>query len=137
MKNFYCMNCSEYVDLVDGKCPKCHTDWKKILEENNPNKQYEDNNIPTVTVKEITEEDLDYNIYNLLSFARIGKIFLIIVALIIAAGAFIAIDATNGYSALLLIPSFITIFLATVFENNVKWKAYMLYTNIHKQKTKK
>ena len=31
MSNFYCNICEEDVSLQNGKCPKCKTDWGKIV----------------------------------------------------------------------------------------------------------
>ena len=31
MSKFYCNICEEEVTLQNGKCPKCKTDWEKII----------------------------------------------------------------------------------------------------------
>ena len=33
MSKFYCNICEEEVTLQNGKCPKCKTDWEKIINE--------------------------------------------------------------------------------------------------------
>lgn len=145
MNKFYCNICEEEVTLQNGKCPKCKTDWDKIVNEkisedstpidiykkeinNNKNQEivYDDNKI-------ITEENINNNINFFLTWASIGKIFMIVVGIIIAIISFVGIEATDGYSLILLIVSAGSIFAGIIFENNLKWKAYMLHTNLKKK----
>lgn len=149
MSNFYCNICEEEVTLQNGKCPKCKTDWNKIINEeisedstpidiykkninNNDNeeireKEYDDSRI-------ITEENINNNINFFLTWASIGKIFMIVVGIIITIISFVLLESTDGYSLILLVISASVIFAGIVFENNLKWKAYMLHTNIKKKK---
>ena len=149
MSNFYCNICEEEVTLQNGKCPKCKTDWNKIINEeisedstpidiykkninNNDNeeireKEYDDSRI-------ITEENINNNINFFLTWASIGKIFMIVVGIIITIISFVLLESTDGYSLILLVISASIIFAGIIFENNLKWKAYMLYTNIKKKK---
>lgn len=145
MRNFYCNICNEDVTLQNGKCPKCKTDWNKIINEKisddntpidvykndvannnyNDENEYEDKSV-------ITEENIKNNIEFFLMWAFVGKIFMIIIALVFAIISFAEIELTNGYSLMLLILSAGFVFAGIIFENNLKWKAYMLHTNIRK-----
>ena len=58
----------------------------------------------------------------------------VIIGIIIAIVSLVGIESTDGYSLILLVISASVIFAGIVFENNLKWKAYMLHTNIKKKK---
>ena len=149
MNNFYCNVCEKEVTLQNGKCPKCKTDWDKIINQkisedstpidiykkeiiNNDNEKKQE--IEYDDYKVITEENINNNINFLLTWASIGKIFMISIGIIIAIISFIGIEATAGYSLILLIVSAGIIFAGIIFENSLKWKAYMLHTNMKKKK---
>ena len=137
MSKFYCNICEEEVTLQNGKCPKCKTDWEKIINEkvsedsklidiykknetnNSFQEEYSNENV-------ITEDNIKNNIDFFLTWASIGKIFMIV----------IGIESTDGYSLILLVVSAGIIFAGIIFENSLKWKAYMLHTNMKKKKLK-
>ena len=88
MKNFYCNVCEEEVTLQNGKCPKCKTDWDKIInqkisEDNTPIDIYKKETINNDNEKKqeieyddykvITEENINNNINFFLTWASIGK----------------------------------------------------------------
>jgi amino acid permease len=54
---------------------------------------------------------------------------MIIIAIIIAIISVAGAEDTDGYSLILLIFSAVLVFYAMIFENSLKWKAYMLHTN--------
>ena len=33
MSKFYCNICENDVELQNGKCPKCKTDWEKVIQD--------------------------------------------------------------------------------------------------------
>lgn len=81
----------------------------------------------------ITDEEIKENIDFYIEWSIRTKIFAIIVAVIIAIISLIGIAETNGLSLLLLFVSGAIIWSSTIFENNLKWKAYMLHTNMNKK----
>lgn len=151
MNKFYCNICGKDVTLKDGKCPDCKTDWDKIINNNcsddiEPLNIYKGNDIKDEKIieEEYTnvktnnrtniDKDIDDNINFFLTSGRIGKIYMIVISIIIAIISFIGIESTEGLSLLLLIVSASIIGSAIIFENNLKWKAYMLYTNAKRKK---
>lgn len=145
MSKFYCNICGEDVTLQDGKCPKCKTNWKKVIEK----EEKSDNQKPFKTIKKIffeddenieddesnvdrqviTQDDILDNIDFFLKWSEVVLIVFIIIAIIIAVVAFGLIGITRGLSLLLLIPTAVTIIIAIIASNCLKWKAYMLHTN--------
>ena len=147
MSKFYCNICEEDVTLQNGKCPKCKTDWMNIINGTNlENSKPINNNCQEDYLKEnenkdeedidITEENIDNNINFFLSWASIGKNFMIVIGIIIAIISLVLIELTEGLSLILLIFSVVIIFAGIIFENSLKWKAYMLYTNVKKNNKK-
>ena len=140
MGKFYCNICEEEVTLKDGKCPNCKTDWKKVMngdenaEDNNIEYYQEDEDENTVVVPEITDKDIDDNINFFLSWGNVGKVFLFFVAGVLVLVSFIEMENTDGWSLILLLVAVAVAFFAIVFENSLKWKAYMLHTNKKKKK---
>ena len=146
MKNFYCNICEEDVVLQNGECPKCKTNWDKIINDTisddsqpfNMNQESNNDNFfqeeKDVEVQKITEDCMHSNINFFLTWASIGKIFMIIIGIIIAFISLVEVESTDGYSLILLVVSAGFIFAGIVFENNLKWKAYMLHTNMNKIK---
>ena len=149
MSKFYCNVCEEEVVLRNGECPKCKTNWDKIINDNTSDdsqpfnmhlqKNINDNDKffqeeQGVKINKLTEDCLHDNINFFLTWSSIGKIFMIIIGIIIAIISLVGIESTDGYSLILLVISASVIFAGIVFENNLKWKAYMLYTNIKKKK---
>ena len=139
MSKFYCNVCNEEVSLQNGKCPKCKTNWDKITEEKLDNatpiefkEEYEE--IDKTDVKNITELDINNNISFFLRWAFRGKVFMIILAIISIIVALATVEDTDGASLFLLIFAVVVISYAKIFENNLKWKAYMLHTNSKKRK---
>lgn len=139
MGKFYCNVCDEEVNLQNGKCPKCKTNWEKIDEEKLDDatpiefkEEYEE--IDKTDAKNITELDINNNISFFLKWARRGKIFMIIFAIISIIVALAVVEDTDGASLFLLIFAVVVISYAKIFENNLKWKAYMLHTNNKKRK---
>lgn len=126
MSKFYCNICDEEVTLNNGKCPKCKTNWGKI---NEVSYQEEQEDGAILFQSKITDDDIDNNIFFFLKWASIGKIFMFIMATIVVLISFAELDDTDGKSLLLIIAAVVIIFYALVFENNLKWKAYMLHTN--------
>lgn len=152
MKKIYCNKCEEDVELVDGKCPNCKTNWEKEIEElqetikNDKSDIEEEINNEEVDVIEeddemtdkdyeddsfvfISEKNINRNINFFLKWAKFGKVVFWILAVILGFVALIGAEETDGMSLFLLIGSCMFIFFAYIFENNLKWKAYMLYTN--------
>ena len=141
MNKFYCNICENEVELQNGKCPKCKTDWEKVSQDitNSEPIDYKKINIEREhqevaefnekEVKEIINDDIQSNVNFFLTWANIGKIFMIIIAIIIAIISVAGAEDTDGYSLILLIFSAALVFYAMIFENSLKWKAYMLHTN--------
>lgn len=147
MSKFYCNICEEDVTLQNGKCPKCKTDWMNIINGTNlENSKPINNNFQEDYLKEnenkdeedidITEENIDNNINFFLSWASIVKNFMIVIGIIIAIISLVLIGLTEGLSLILLIFSVVIIFAGIIFENSLKWKAYMLHTNVKKNNKK-
>lgn len=147
MSKFYCNICEEDVTLQNGKCPKCKTDWMNIINGTNlENSKPINNNFQEDYLKEnenkdeedidITEENIDNNINFFLSWASIVKNFMIVISIIIAIISLVLIGLTEGLSLILLIFSVVIIFAGIIFENSLKWKAYMLHTNVKKNNKK-
>ena len=135
MSKFYCNVCDEEVTLENGKCPKCNTDWEKIINENtddniqNEGTITDDNAEEDVTIEDSMNETINF----FLNWAGAVKIFYVILAIITAIISICGIAATDGFSLLLLVVSVILLFTGNIFENSLKWKAYMLYTNMNKR----
>jgi hypothetical protein len=140
MSKFYCNTCGEEVELQNGKCPKCKTNWAKIIKDSEGTDDaipvdLEFNEIPkevpapTIEEIKISEEDINYNIYFFLKWAKTIKTLVFIFAIILALYAVFAFEATSGASILLLIFCPAMIVYASIIENNLRWKAYMLHTN--------
>ncbi len=149
MSNFYCNICEEDVSLQNGKCPKCKTDWGKIVnskvsDESTPvdiyKKDIVNNKDEEIQIKEfednkiITEESISNNINFFLTWSTIVKIIMIIIGIIVAIYSIIRMEATDGNSILLLIFVPLIILYGFILENILKWKAYMLYTNSNNKK---
>ncbi len=138
MSKFYCNVCDEEVTLENGKCPKCNTDWEKIINENTSDNNADDSIQKKSTITNSADEDvtIEDGIYETINFflnwAGAAKIFFVIIAIIIAIISICGIAATDGFSLLLLVVSVILLFTGNIFENSLKWKAYMLYTNMNK-----
>ncbi len=128
MRKFYCNKCKKDVDLINGKCPLCKTDWEKIIGESIKNIEDidydEDSNVMENDIESI------FNFY--LKIANIGKyLSLIVVAFILV------VVATNmdrmDEPVLFLVEAIIVAvsigLFGFMFEKNVKWKAYMLKIN--------
>ena len=143
MNKFYCNVCEEEVVLQDGKCPKCKTNWEKVIDDSQKEvDKKEDSYVGPIIGKDdnyyqeeihdytkIRESDINSNINFFLTWASIGKIIMFVLALLIAIIAFILLESSEGYSLILLIISLFLCFYALVLENTLKWKAYMLHTN--------
>ena len=82
----------------------------------------------------INDDDISKNIKFFLKWAEIGKIIMIICAIIVALVSFGLIEDSDGFSLLFLLGSALLVFFSFIFENGLKWKAYMLHTNFIKQK---
>ena len=153
MNKFYCNVCGEEITLQNGKCPKCKTNWNKIINEDivseesepfNPNDgkdlSFEDNYIPKkdhTDIKSITEEDINSNIVFFLRWGLIVKVILAVLGIIIAVGSFILAGNVEDYQKeefrtdIVYIVSGIVVFIVLIlagiiFEKNLQWKAYML-----------
>ena len=144
MKKFYCNICDEEVELKNGKCPKCKTDWEKISSDSVNNetepvdvyskKSKVDEEFFKEDKKELLEDwfkedDIDNNIIFLIKWGEIVKFIMIVLAIIVAIISFVEISKTEGYSLLKLIYSGLLIIFGVLMENIFKWMAYMLYTN--------
>ena len=145
MSKFYCNICEEEVTLQNGKCPKCKTNWENIInekvsEDSKPIDIYKKNETINFFQEEysdenvITEDNIKNNIDFFLTWAGIVKFFMIVIGIIIAIVSFVGIESTNGYSLILLVFSAVIIFAGIIFENSLKWKAYMLHINMKKKK---
>lgn len=134
MKNFYCNNCNQDVELEDGKCPICKNNWGKVID-NAMNPKVvngEENSI---------EEDITETISFYIRIAKIGKdIFAILAALLLALSIFyVALVIYEGqlvFMIISLIISGIMIFSGFLFEKNMRWKAYMLQASLKISKNK-
>ncbi len=105
MKTIYCKECEEYVELKEGKCPKCKTDLE---------------------AKEIEKlQDFFFKI------APIGKILLFILAGTI--GIYTLHAWEEGWFVTIGIVIFL-ILEGVLFEKNAKWKAYILKIKKEKRK---
>ena len=91
--------------------------------------EFNEKKVKEIKVKEITNDDIQSNINFFLTWAKIDKIFMIIIAIIIAIISLVVLEDTDGYSLILLIFSVALVFQSMIFENSLKWKAYMLHTN--------
>lgn len=133
MKNFYCNECEEVVELQNGKCPKCGTDWEKIKKESQTKNESNVNN----QLLDTDDFDISTTWNFFINYAYALKIVLFIVAGILALLAIFYIGETEAMSLLLLPVAGALIFVAIFVEKNFKWKAYMLQTNYNIMTKKK
>ena len=144
MRDFYCNVCGETVKLVNGKCPKCKTDWNKIIKEcvdtdkEEPINLYDDtteekshSTFLTSDVELSTEEnaDIDDVCEFLLKYGVIGKVLLIIASIIIIVMSFISLEESDGGSLIYTVIGLLCLFVAFLFEATIKWRVYLLLTN--------
>lgn len=113
-------------DIIE-RSKKMEQNLQELSDEKNQEVVYDE-------YKVITEEGIKNNINFFLTWASIGKIFMISIGIIIAIISIIGIEVTDGYSLILLIASIGIVFAGIIFENSLKWKAYMLHTNMKKKK---
>ena len=146
MSKFYCNKCNKDVILKNGICPYCKTNWDKLIEESiNSEPIKDEKNIKELMNdsvadndfwkdKEVTEFDIEDNIKFFLRWAFICRVVIIIYAFIVFIYSLIGIsnDTPNSFALLLSVPFIIII--SSIVYNNLKWKAYMLYTNKEKNK---
>ena len=151
MSDFYCNVCGEKVKLVDGKCPKCKTDWNKIIKdcvESDKGKpidlsdnsesidlfdKAEERHLPFLTseVELSTEEnaDIDDVCSFLLKYGNIGKVILIIASGIVIIFSLIMFVDSDGISLIYTVIGVLGLFIAFLFEAMIKWHVYLLLTN--------
>lgn len=127
MEKFYCNICNKEVNLKNGKCPDCGTDWYKIMEEpdtdgepisfydnkdenREDNKEYFSNNLKT----EADDIKDTYSFY--LKTASIGKYIILLFALVIAVFSLVLFESTDGYSLSMLFVTFALAGYAIIFE---------------------
>ena len=146
MNKFYCNVCSEEVVLQEGRCPKCKTNWNKIISDSktinkleetrsiNHVNSYEEEQEKSIEFKKITDYDVRQNINFFLIWAGVIKILTIVLAVLITIVSICLVEVSEGYSLLLLWISPVLIICSIIFENLLKWKAYMLYTNLKNKK---
>ena len=132
MSKFYCTVCEKDVELEKGVCPKCLTDWDKIFHDAGvpdgpkPKDSDDDTRIELDPYESITKEDIRNNINFFIKIANVGTIIIMLLALVVAIAAFAS-------DLILLLVSLGLFLFAFIFEHMVKWKAYMLYTNLNKK----
>lgn len=142
MSDFYCNVCGEKVKLVDGKCPKCKTDWNKIIndcvesDKGEPVDLFADEeemDLPFLTdeVELSTEEnaDIDDVCSFLLKYGTIGKVLLIIASAIVIVLSLIMFEDSDGISLIYTVIGVLGLFIAFLFEAMIKWHVYLLLTN--------
>ena len=136
MSKFYCNKCDEDVVLENGMCPKCKTNWGNIIKVTDKLNNDLPLRKPPVRKKdiddemeEITYKDIADVIVFFLSWASFGKFLSIFISLAVAVIAIVLAGETQGLSLFLFALVPLLIFIGFVFENSLKWKAYMLYTN--------
>ena len=142
MEKFYCNSCDKFVELIDGKCPRCGTNWAEIISnavsndsaynyidstETDKNSSSKTNYVETYETSNTNDIEDTYLFF--LDWALVVKIFFFVLAGIVALMAFIWSGDTEGSSFMLLIPSAILVLCGIILEKSFKWKAYMLQTN--------
>ncbi len=148
MSKFYCNVCEEDVVLENGKCPKCKTNWSKVIKDSE--------NFDAIAVDvngkesgftsrdfvnhadngyvDISDEDIDNTINFFLKWGRIGAYLIIIFAFLLIVLALAAYDDLGPASIMLILGALLMVFYAIIFNHSLRWKAYMLYTNKKKNK---
>lgn len=141
MSGFYCNMCGEKVKLVDGKCPKCKTDWNKIIKDcvesdkGEPIDLFdeEEMDLPFLTdeVELSSEEnaDIDDVCAFLLKYGTIGKVLLLIASGIVIIFSLIMFADSDGISLIYTVIGVLGLFIAFLFEAMIKWHVYLLLTN--------
>ncbi len=141
MSDFYCNVCGEKVKLVDGKCPKCKTDWNKIIKDcvesdkGEPIDLFdeEEMDLPFLTdeVELSSEEnaDIDDVCAFLLKYGTIGKVLLLIASGIVIIFSLIMFADSDGISLIYTVIGVLGLFIAFLFEAMIKWHVYLLLTN--------
>lgn len=141
MEKFYCNVCDKLVELNNGKCPMCNTNWESIVSNVNKieplyeqtNDMSDDINLKEKVVNTFNKNELNDDIKDtwtfFLNMAKVGKYICFVMAIIIVVISLKYIEENSIVTLLLLVPSCILVFYGFLFEKNLKWKAYMLQTN--------
>ncbi len=140
MKNnkFYCNNCETEVELINGICPKCNTNWKQIIEETTNNKEeFESyqaslNFTNTNSNLKVTEsENIDINKTNslLLFWGKAVKIGFIVIGIVVIILDILLSSIVSFPPIVGTVIGIILLFLGPIFESIIKWMAYLLDTN--------
>lgn len=136
MKKKYCYICDEEVILHDGKCSRCNTALEETCVDVKQTDEIDAVKEKKVVVKNniaITNDDITNNINFFLKHGYYVKVFLYVIAVIMAILAIVLIDETDGLSLFLFLVSLSISGSGVIFENNLKWKAYMLYINMKRK----
>ena len=120
MGKFYCNKCDELVDLTNGKCPKCKTDWASIIEGNT-----EDLPIREKEVKKTSNEKIVDTYRNLLTIGTILKFSCFFMSIF----CLMFMIITKVFSFSVLLSAFVFIFFGIIVGCVFNWMAYMLKTN--------
>lgn len=83
-------------------------------------------------MRKIENMDIENNIEFFLKWGNNTKVISFVLAGILAVVTLAMAEESDGMSLFLLIPAVLLAAYALVFENMLKWKAYMLYTNYKK-----
>ncbi len=139
MSKFFCNVCENEVELKEGVCPNCKTNWNEIASKAVLDKPLVKKNLSYEELIEeddmrITDKDIKNNVNFFLNWGYAGKIIFYVLAIISFICALFLISKISGYSLVLLLQAIIFAILGPVFENILKWKAYMLHTNMKKGK---
>lgn len=144
MSKFFCSMCDKDVTLENGKCPICKADWSDFVDEesyvkNKLNKMEKE--VEVVEVVEEKEEKVFNEKEDMITtykwFIKNAKMsfdvccFFAIVCFILA---FIFIEDSDGASLFLIGVAVVILGYGIIFEKNLKWKGYMLKTNIDKSR---
>lgn len=145
-KKFYCNKCNEDISLKNGTCPNCGTNWEELISESvdgtnsvswnqhvmiDEKQEVDEFN----NVNGITLNDINNNVYFFLTWATILKIICFVLSSIFLFCTFLLYDPNDIISLWFLVPCLSFFLFGFVVKNNLKWKAYMLYTNLdHNQR---
>ena len=133
MEKFYCNKCQEDVELINGKCPKCGTNWDEVMRSSiakeNISVDYYANNEQGSNPKEKYTNDIKGVWSFFLDYANVCKYICFVFAVIVFILMFLYEEINIHIVLIHMMGVFSMILLGIILEKSFKWKAYMLKTN--------
>ena len=114
----YCYNCGSRVKPSDKKCPNCEIELEP--------KDYMCDSVEVEDIKCNIDFFLKWSMYVLYTSFILGTLTIII-------GLFL-LEESDGMSLSICLGGALLIANGYILENNLKWKAYQLLTNLKKVK---